>query len=118
MSKTEELKFFLTGWNLVALVIMMVALLFILAYSFNLPIGGEQQFNATIISVETTHDSAANASSSVATVEVVTGEQVDITLPKNSVVAVGDEIVVLKQRLFLNNSPYEFCHFPEKPSPG
>lgn len=115
MSKIEELKFYFSGWSFSTLAILLCALIFVLGYTFNVPVGTEQKIKAKVVGLGITNSSKHSASYSTARVQLASGELVDITLPRNIVLQQGNEIVILKQGLFLSGAFYKFGHVPTNP---
>lgn len=115
MNKLQEIKFYFLGWNFGALSLVVFCLLVVLWFSFNIPVGEEQKFKGKVITLGVTNGSKYNAANPTARVQLSTGKQVDIVLPKFTTVEPGEEIVVLKQGLFLKGGIYKYDHLPNNP---
>lgn len=115
MNKLQELKFYFSGWNFSALAILLIALVIVLGYTFNVPVGSEEKVKAKVVSLGVTNSSKYSASYSTARVVLANGEHVDVTLPRNIVLQPGNQVVILKQGLFLSGAFYKFGYVPTNP---
>ncbi|MEW5249192.1 hypothetical protein [Microbulbifer discodermiae] len=113
MRIVHEIKFFFSGWNFGVLFLLLFMLAFVFSFNFNVPVGEPEEIQGIVEKVGLTHSSTNSASYASVRVNLASGKEVDITLPRNVMVKSGDAIIVHKQGLLLKGAFYKYGSLPD-----
>lgn len=113
MRKIEELKFYFFEWSFGTLLLVVFCFLFIAAFALNVPAGEEEHIRGEVVELGITNNSKMSASYGTARVRLKSGAAVDVVLPRDVVLKKGEEIIILKQGLFLKGAFYKYVSTAE-----